>query len=449
MRVLVTGFINSVVGLALLSFVAVYGQATETEHAGQTVRKTEHQSEKVEHQNEKNEQPAYVEDVNEGANDTHEGENHRDHDAKKGHSEHEDDGDSKLKFSSDELKEFSIELARANPGAISKTLGLSGEVIVAPDKLFHVHALVAGMVRKVFKELGDNVKEGDLLATLSSRELAETKAQLVAANSRLHLTNANLKRERELYQKKVTAEQEYLQAKQAQTEASIELKLAKQRLLALGLSNQDVISVLLSDSDDLTRFELRAPTDGIIIAKHAVHGELLNTETQTFTIANLNQVWVNLTIHQKDLPVIHKGQSVVISTRDRLAESQPEFRGVIDWVSPTLSEATRSATARVILENADRRWRPGLFVSGTVAIAETMARVVIPRSALQNVEDRTVVFVQEGDEFKARPVQLGRTDTHRVEIVQGLEPGETFVSKNAFTLKAQMSKSAFGGGHAH
>ena len=270
MRVSVTGFINFSVGLALLSFVAVYGQTAETKRVRHTVRKTERQHEEVERQNEKNEQHAHDEHVDEGASDTHEGGNHKDHDAKEGHSEHEDDGDSKLKFSSDELKEFSIELTRAKPGAISKTIDLSGEVIVAPDKLFHIHARVAGMVRKVFKELGGSVKEGDLLATLSSRELAETKAQLVAANSRLQLTNANLKRERDLYKKKVTAEQEYLQAKQAQTEASIQLKLAKQRLLALGLSNQDISSVLLSDSSDLTRFELRAPADGIIIAKHAV-----------------------------------------------------------------------------------------------------------------------------------------------------------------------------------
>ena len=419
MRNLNNSFKNSIIGLALLFFVPACGQSTETQYA------------------------------NEGANDTHERGNHKDHDAEKGHSEHEEDEDSKLKFSADELKEFSIELARANPGSISKTLGLSGEVIVAPDKLFHVHVRVAGVVRKVFKELGDKVKEGDLLATLSSRELAEAKAQLVAANSRLQLANANLKRERGLYQKKVTAEREYLEAKQMQTEASIELKSAKQRLLALGLSNRNVDLVLRSGGDDLTRYELRAPSDGIIIGKHVVHGELLNTDTQAFTIADLNQVWINLTVYQKDLPVILKGQAVLIATRHGSSIGQSEFRGVIDWVSPTLSEATRSATARVILDNMDRRWRPGLFVNGTVAIAKTEAGIVIPRSALQNVEDRTVVFVQEGDEFELRPVQLGRTDTHRVEIVQGLEPGETFVSKNAFTLKAQMSKSAFGGGHAH
>ncbi len=393
---------NPLIGLALLFFVPAYGQTAEIEHV-----------------------------------------------AEESHSVHEDDKASKLKFSSDELKEFSIELARARPGTISKTLGLSGEVIVAPDKLFHVIPRVAGVVRKVFKEIGEKVKQGDLLATLSSRELAEAKARLVAANSLLQLANTSLTRERELYRKKVTAEREYLEAKQIQTEASIKLKSAKQRLLALGLSTQNVATVLRSSGNDLTRYEMRAPTDGIIIDKHAVHGEVLNTETQAFTIADLNQVWVKLTVYQKDLPVIHEGQTVIVSTYHGLSVGRSEYRGTINWISPILAESTRSATARVILDNMDRRWRPGLFVNGAVAIAETSARVVVPRSALQNVEDRTVVFVQEGDEFEPRPVQLGRTDSDRVEIVQGLEPGETFVSKNSFTLKAQMSKNAFGGGHSH
>ena len=415
MRNLGNRFKNFVVGLALLFFVPAYGQSTEKEYA----------------------------------DNTHESGNHKDYDAKEGHSEHQRNKESRLKISSDELNEFSIELAQANPGSISETLSLSGEVIVAPNRLVHVHPQVAGMVQKVFKEIGDSVKENDLLATLSSRELAEAKAQLVAANSRLQLANANLKRERELYQKKVTAELEYLEAKQAQTEAAIDLKSAKQRLLALGLSNRNVTAVLRPNGDDLTRYELRAPTDGVIIGKHAVHGELLNTDTQAFTIADLNRVWVNLAVYQKDLSVIHEGQAVLIATRHGLSTGQSEFRGVINWVSPTLSESTRSAIARVILDNMDRRWRPGLFVNGTVAIAETEVEVVIPRSALQQVEDRTVVFVREGDEFKPRRVQLGRTDTRRVAIVQGLKPGETFVIKNAFTLKAQMSKSAFGGGHSH
>ena len=359
-----------------------------------------------------------------------------------GHDEHEEEV---LSFSAKEMEEFGITLAPAAPGMIATSETLSGEVVVAPDRLYHVVPRVPGVVRKVFKQLGDEVKKGDLLATLSSRELAEAKAQLVAFSSRLRLADATLKREYGLYQKKVTAESEYLVAKQAQTEIAIERKTAQQRLLALGLSAKQVTAVLRAKSGDLTLYELRAPADGVIIGQHAVHGELLDLQTRAFTIADLSQVWVNLTLYQKELPLVHQGQMVHIAARFDPTGAE----GVIDWISPTLEESTRSATARVVLDNRSRRWRPGMFVDGNVVLSRAAAPIVVPRVALQTVENQTVLFVQEGDAFVPRPVEIGRSDDDQVEIVSGLRAGERYVKTNAFTLKAHLAKGAFGEGHSH
>ena len=104
----------------------------------------------------------------------------------------EDHEQAELEFSDAELKEFSIELAHAGPGLIYKTLDLAGEVIVQPDRLYHIVPRVSGVVRQVYKQLGDRVEVGDLLATLSSHELADAKAQFVAADSLLKLVNTNL-----------------------------------------------------------------------------------------------------------------------------------------------------------------------------------------------------------------------------------------------------------------
>jgi cobalt-zinc-cadmium efflux system membrane fusion protein len=113
-------------------------------------------------------------------------EKHEEHGGEEGHEEPE------LKFSAAELQEFSIKLAQAQSGVINKTLNLTGEVIVAPERLYHVVPRVSGVVRQVFKHLGDEVKAGDLLATLSSRDLADAKAEFVATDSLLKLANANL-----------------------------------------------------------------------------------------------------------------------------------------------------------------------------------------------------------------------------------------------------------------
>ena len=373
-----------------------------------------------------------------------EGHNQEKHDEHEGHEEPE------LEFSAAELQEFSIKLDQAKPGVINKTLNLTGEVIVAPERLYHVVPRVSGVVRQVFKHLGDEVKAGDLLATLSSRDLADAKAEFVAADSLLKLANSNLKRERDLYKSKVTAKREYLAARQVQAEMSIKRKAAEQRLSAIGLTEESILSVLRNVDKDLTLYELHAPADGVIIEKHASQGEVLESNSRSFTVADLSQVWVNLTVYQKDLPLIHQGQQVSIRTRFGLSEQQTTATSHISWLSPTLDEKTRSAKARIVIKNPNGHWRPGLFINAKVAIEKKQAEIVIPLSALQTVDGQTIVFVQHEDgDFEPQAVQTGRRDFQQVEIIQGLKRDQTYVSQNAFSLKAQVQKGEFGEGHSH
>ncbi len=378
------------------------------------------------------------------ADHEHEHENHADH------ADQADHEDSELKLSANELKEFSIEITRAKSGTIKKTQDLAGEVIVEPSRLYHVVPRVSGVVLRVYKFLGERVKTGDLLATLSSRELANAKAQFVAADSLLRLANTTLQREQKLYREKITAKSDYLAARQAQVEMSVKRKVAQQQLLALGLTKQAVQKVLKNADKDLTLYQLRAPVDGIIIGKHAVSGEVLNVNSRSFTVADLSQVWVNLTVYQQSLPFIHLDQAVSIFSRFGLDGQTLATEGIINWVSPTLDEKIRSATARVVIDNPDRHWRPGLFVNAKVTIAEIQAGVVIPLTALQTLKGETVVFIQHEDgDFEPQPVTLGDRDYQQVEILSGLKAGQMYVSQNAFTLKAQLQKGEFGEGHHH
>ncbi len=406
--------------------------------------KHKHEANELQHDHQKKEQHGHEEGHEEHEHEEQTGQGRKEHE----HGDHEEEPG--LKFSSSELQEFDIKIQQAKSGVISKTLNLFGEVTVAPERLFHVVPRVSGVVRQVYKHLGDKVKAGNILATLSSRELADAKAQFVAAQSLLQLANANLKREYSLFKRKITAKSEYLEAKQAQVEASIKRKAAQQRLKALGLSEQAIKSVLKDVDKDLTLFEIRAPADGVIIEKHAVHGEVLETSTRSFTIADLSQVWVNFTVYQKDLLFVHQGQKVMITTQFGVPTKEMSAVSTISWISPVLDEMTRSATARVILDNPQGVWRPGLFVSGRVAIEKTQAAIVIPLSALQTINGETIVFIQHEDgDLEPQVVQTGRRDFQNVEILQGLTAGQGYVSQNAFTLKAQMQKGSFGHGHSH
>jgi cobalt-zinc-cadmium efflux system membrane fusion protein len=143
---------------------------------------------------------------------------------------------------------------------------------------------------------------------------------------------------------------------------------------------------------------------------------------------------VDLSIYPKDLPLIQIGQNAVIVAGD------VEAQGKISYVQPLVSEETRRTFARVVLDNRNGAWRPGLFVSGKVATGQIDVPLQVTRSALQSFGGETVVFVQEEEGFEPRPVTLGRGDDSHVEIVAGLKPGERYVETGSFLLKAELQK---------
>jgi len=356
---------------------------------------------------------------------------------------HEEGGP--IRLSSDELREFAIVLAKANAAELEQYVDLPGEIVLNADQVAHVVPRVTGIIRQVNKKQGDQVRKGQVMAVIESRDLADSKAEFLAARERYELAQLNFAREERLWQKKITSEQEYLDARQAQVEARIALRSAGQKLHALGFSD-DYLKSLPEQSDvTYTRYEIKAPFNGVVIQKHISLGEVLEENAEAFIVADMKTVWVDLQIYQKDLAAIRKGQKVTI----QIGHGVPDARGAIDFVGPLLGEETRTALARVVLSNPDGHYRPGMFVTARVASATSPVNIAVAKSALQTVDERTVVFVKTPEGFEPRPVEIGRRNTVNVEIVSGLKPGDLYVSEGAFTLKAQLSKGAFGDGHNH
>jgi len=190
---------------------------------------------------------------------------------------------------------------------------------------------------------------------------------------------------------------------------------------------------------------LKTMIDGTVIDKHITLGESLQPESTVYTIANLDTVWVDLTLYQKDLLAVKKGQKVAVSGGAHLSSAE----GVIDYVSPTLDEHTRTGHARVVLQNRDGDWKPGMFVSGEVFLGEEAAGVVVPATAIHTVEDRPTIFVETEEGFEPRPVQTGRSNLLQVEILSGLAVGEHYVVRGGFTLKAEHGRGEMNSGHNH
>lgn len=362
------------------------------------------------------------------------------------HAEHGDESEG-LRLTPEQRKHFGIVVQPAGPGTLANEVSLPGEIVFNQDRVVHIVPRVAGIAREVFKSVGDAVEADEVLAVIESRELADAKSEYLASRARAALAEKTFAREQALRAKQVSSEQDYLEAEQALAEARIEMRSAAQKLHALGLPERDLTSLADGHDESITRYEIRSPIAGIVTEKHVSLGESLETDTDVFTVVDMRSVWVNLTVYTKNLGAVRPHQDVTL----RADHSGAQARGEVSMVTPFAEESTRSATARVVLDNSDGAWMPGTFVTGFISVSAADLPVVAPKRAVQNIEGRDVVFVEHAGSFEMQPVTVGRADRTHVEIVAGLEPGTPYVAEGAFQLKATVITSALGShaGHGH
>jgi len=352
-----------------------------------------------------------------------------------------------VKINDLQRKKLDIKLGTAGPGKLLTTIDLPGEIVLDADHLAHIVPLLPGVVREVKKRLGQTVHQGDVMAVIESRELADAKAAYLASSERVALAQATFTREEQLWQKRINAKQEYLDAKNSLSEAKIEHRSTVQKLLFFGFSEAFIKDFKKNPDKSLTRYLITAPINGTVVQKHITLGEKVSDDTAIFTIADLSHVWVDLSVPQKDLVSIKRGQK----TRISLGFGTPDAEGKISYVSPMADKKTRTALARMVLQNPDRRWRPGLFVEARISMGEVQLPLMIPKEAIQRLENENVVFVETKGGYEPKHVSLGRSDGSNVEILSGLLAGERYVAKGGFELKAVMMTRDMGAhaGHGH
>lgn len=470
-------------------------------------------------------------------------------------------GDHAIEMSDEEIKRYGIEVQPASPGKIGVHITIPGQIAINSDRMAHIVPSAAGVVRQVISNVGDKVKAGDVMAWLESPELGKAKVDyltkwaelgccamdltrtrqihestikllktleteppldtisqiagaaldtnhttLISAYAEFSLAKAAYLREKPLFEKKISSEQDFLAAENAFKKAEakyaaardsitfqiqktlidterdqqvreIGVKGAERTLYVLGLKAEDINDVRLlsqgesptidhskictnpncteckknfsprGDKEKLAWYPLRAPFDATVIEKHITRGEKLTDESNAYTIADVSSVWVDLNVHQKNIPYIAPAQQVAVE----IAPGMPKVQGTISYVSPIVGQTSRTTLARVVLDNASGKLRPGTFITADVVVDQTPAKVAVPKDVIQDVDDHKTVFVRTDCGFEPRTVTLGKSNTNLVEITAGIQPGEKIVTKNGFRLKAELEKGAADphAGHSH
>lgn len=355
----------------------------------------------------------------------------------------------------------------------------------------------------------------DILIKMNDGEMGMNRSRLVSAYTEMIFARESYLREKGLYESKISSKDDFLKAQRAFNKASaeyvairdsinfevkrdlleaqrsqqmreIELQAAERLLYLHGLTAEDVeeLSSLAENQNSQTKeddcddpnctecaaesiikgqdngitdfyitnkklgwYPIRSPFEGTIIEKHIVLGELVGTESAVVIVADLNSVWADLKVYPRDLRYIETGQHVVISADSEI----PNTSGIISYIGPVVGTDSRTALARVVLDNKSGVFRPGLFVTAQVAVSKMQANIVVSKDAIQSLEGRKCVFVKDEHGFEPVFVEIGLENTNHAVILSGLTDGQEYVTKGAFSLKSKIVTSALDShaGHGH
>lgn len=361
----------------------------------------------------------------------------------------EDEHAGSVHFSEAQANAAGITVLVVKRSPIPDRLSLPAEVRFDPDRLSRVSTPIAGVVSDIRAAEGDLVRRGQTLAVISSRELADLKAEYLDAASAEALANREAAREEALWKEQATSEATVQTRRAALARAVAAREAAETKLHAIDIGH-DILDGLDAVEDGArSRYSLTAPISGQVIRRTPSIGEAVgsgeNAEQPLFVIADASVVWADIAVYRQDLGRIAIGTPVdILGEGDAVLAS-----GELNFISPVIDSASRTATARAVLENPDGRLRPGQFVTARLEIGAGIDVLSVPEAAVQLVEGRPVVFVPDEEGFVPRPVAIGRSGGGWIEIASGLAEGEAYVATGAFTLKAELEKSAFGDGHAH
>jgi cobalt-zinc-cadmium efflux system membrane fusion protein len=324
-----------------------------------------------------------------------------------------------------------IELTHPKLGSSGGTIELPALLESDPQATRIVAATVPGRIVELRHNLGDQVRQGEVMAVLESREAAGLQAEVQRAAAGAELAHKTLARDEALYVKGFRPLREVDISRAAVKQADVALRLAHEQVAASG-----------SRGGRYNRIVIAAPISGQVIARTAILGRNFAAdaaETELFRIARLDRLSVSFSLSPADAARVRVGAPVQVHAADRKGQARIRF------VSPVLDEKTRQVLVLAELDNRAGPWRAGEPVTASVSLpGNGDGAIRVPSTAVQTVEGRTVVFVRTDQGFRAVPVTLGRQDGAMVIVASGLTGSETIAAANSFTLKSALGAAQAG-----
>jgi len=347
--------------------------------------------------------------------------------------------------SPDVVRAVGFEFVQVQAAPLTRTIERNVELAYNTNRYARLSSRASGVVAEVRRDLGEQVARGEVLAVVDSTDLGAAKSDLLQALETVALWETNASRERTLVDKGVGIEREALEAETKAAESRIAVNRAQQRLRTFGLSQEQIESVE-KDGDTTSLLELVAPFDGTVVERIAVMGEVVEPGKPLLAVADTGTMWAMVDFSESDLAVVKTGQEAAVSVDGLPGMS---FVGRLTWISTQVDPKTRTLKARVELDNSQGVLRANMFGRARIKAGDDREAVTVPKEAVQWEGCCNVAFVRTNDagtEFRPARLVLAYDAGDSYEVTEGLQPGDTVVTRGSFILKNEILKDAVGAG---
>jgi len=337
------------------------------------------------------------------------------------------------------MKRAGIEIATVEAGSATDVLRLPA--VVEPNAYARVSVtpLVTGRVTSVSAQLGAQVRQGQTLATVFSPELADAQTQYISARAELDAHERELARTEKLVQIGAASRQELERIHAEHTGQQTRVESARSRLDLLGMSREAVESLASGKSVDAST-EVPAPISGVVTERLVNMGLNVDPATKLFTVVDLSTVWIVANLYEKDFARVRVGDHATVVTP---AYPDRQIQGRVSYIDPQVSPESRTTKVRVEVSNPHYDLRLGMLAEAQIQASTSTSVAFIPRIAVQNVADRSFVYVAKPGapgQFMEREVLVGQPSGERIQVVSGVVAGDKVVTEGSFFMRAERER---------
>ena len=333
-----------------------------------------------------------------------------------------------------ETQAVNIKTVVVSRQAISSELSAMGKVLANQYKKAIVSYPFSARIAQIDAKIGEHVKKGQKLLVLQSEEVGEAIAIFYTADADFELARVNMERSQKLFKKGVGAKKNYLASEAALKGAEAKLNAAEKKLHVLGFTENE-IKLIVETHQVNPVISLYAPISGKIVKSNLILGDMVDETTELMTIMDPSLLWVDAEIYEKDIAKIHIGQRVRIRVP---AYKEETFTGRVSYIGDMLNEGSRTITVRTEVKNKQNKLKPGMFADLIISLDQSNEVTVVPESAILADKGQQLIFVISNGQYIPHIVKTGTKAAGFVEIVSGIQEGDTVVTVGNYSLKSKL-----------